>query len=369
MTRWIWKRWALALVAATGMVAAADGQSGNKAADKDTDVIVLKFQGQPDRKVKVVKTTKQPDGMTATEVKDIATGETFTLMDAAPGGAGKDKDKATTQPTPPAAPTKETGLPKAKPRTSDPLMPDPVKPPMAAGAKPPTATAAKPAAPVLPVADPVPEPVKRPGPLARLFGKKPTPAPAMPANVSATAAIPPVSVKAPSLPSAGIPGEPPRAMPPKSVPTPAVTPPTPTIPAPLPIPTIPPLPGGAQSKAGTLNVILPVGYIPADMAMSEDIRKDAAALRDALQPSARVTAAKALAGGRHASTEQVKALLFQAAQADPSPLVKARCIEELTKLGYFTPGFVAHVKAACDDENADVQAAAKAAVAKMTAKR
>ena len=35
----------------------------------------------------------------------------------------------------------------------------------------------------------------------------------------------------------------------------------------------------------------------------------------------------------------------------PCPAVKACCIEELCKLGYFTPDFVAHVKAACADEN------------------
>ena len=360
MTRWIWKRWALALVAAAGMVTAADAQSGNKAADKDTDVIVLKFQGQPDRKVKVVKTSRQPDGKVATEVKDIATGETFTLIDSAPSGA--DKDKAT-PPTPPAPPAKDVGLPRAKSRTNDPLTPDPMRPP--------TATAAKPTPAALPVADPVPEPAKRPGPLARLFGKKPTPAPAMPAagaNVPPFAPVP-VSTKAPSLPGASIPGEPPRAMPPKALPLPPVTPPTPVIAAPLPIPTIPPLPGGSQSRAGAVNVILPVGYIPAEVALSQDIRPHVNTLRDALAPSARVTATRALAGGRHASTDQVKAILFQTAQADPCPQVKACCITELTKLGYFTPAFAAHVKSACDDENADVEAAAKAAVVKMTPKK
>ena len=362
MTRWVWKRWAFALVAATGMVAAADAQ--NKPAAADTDVIVLKFEGQPDRKVKVVKTSKQPDGKTATEVKDIATGETFTLIDSGPGPAA-DKGAVPTPPPPPAG--KETGLPKAKARTSDPLTPDPMPKPAVAPAKPPVPVAAK---PTPPVADPVPEPAKKPGPLARLFGKKTTPAPAMPAatgtgtSAAGSPTSAPVSVKAPSLPTAGIPGEPPRAMPPKPVAAP-----TPVIPAPLPIPTNPPSAGGPQSRAGAVQVILPVGYVPADLAMSQDIKPQVNELQHALAPSARCTAAKTLAGGRHGSSDAVKAVLFQAARMDPCPQVKACCLDELCKLGYFTPEFVAHVKAACDDADPDVSAAARAAAVKMTPRK
>jgi hypothetical protein len=225
----------------------------------------------------------------------------------------------------------------------------------------------------------VPEPAKRPGPLARLFGKKPTPAPAMPANganVPPSAPTPPVpvSTKAPSVPTAGIPGEPPRATPPKpfaAPPTvnPPVLPPTPAIPAPLPIPSIPPLPGGSQSKAGGMQVVLPVGYVPADVALAQDVKPHVNTLQHALAPSARITAVKSLAGGRHGSSNEVKAILFNTAKTDPCPQVKACCIEELCKLGYFTPEFVSHVKTACNDENDDVKAAANAALVKMTPKR
>ena len=373
MTRWMWKRAAAALVAGTALTTSAAAQTGRPA---DPEVIVLKFDGQPDRKVKVVKTTKQPDGKTATEVKDIATGETFTLLDSGPSAA---TPPVSSVPTPPAPPAADTGLPKAKPRTNDILTPDPIRPPLTTGAKP-TPVAAKPTAPAmpaakptppavanLPVPDPVPEPARRPGPLARLFGKKPTPAPAMPA--ANTPPPVPVSTRAPSLPitgvpGGGIPGEPPRAMPPKPV-----TPPSPVVPAPLPIPTTPPNASGPQSRGGSAPVILPVGYVPADVALEQDVKPHVQTLQHALAPSARITAVKSLAGGRHGSTDQVKAAIFQTAKADPCPAVKACCIEELCKLGYFTPDFVAHVKAACADENDEVKAAAKAALVKMTPKR
>ncbi|MBX9581053.1 MAG: hypothetical protein K2X87_12155, partial [Gemmataceae bacterium] len=164
-----------------------------------------------------------------------------------------------------------------------------------------------------------------------------------------------------------------------------VLPPTPAIPVPAPLPTKPPagsdaipLPsipssGGPVSAAPLapgrpVEVVLPVGYVPAGIAQTEEIKPHAVALKTAVAPSRRLLAAKALAGGRHASSDAVKGLLFDAAQADPCPAVRADCIGYLCDLGYFTPGFAEVVKAACDDPSDEVKAAARAATAKMTRK-
>jgi len=100
--------------------------------------------------------------------------------------------------------------------------------------------------------------------------------------------------------------------------------------------------------------------------MADDIRPYATALHNALAPSARMTAAKGLAEGRHGSTDAVKRLLFHATRTDPCPAVKAACIDHLCKLGYYEPAFLRHLKAACDDPAEDVREAARAALVKMT---
>ena len=85
-------------------------------------------------------------------------------------------------------------------------------------------------------------------------------------------------------------------------------------------------------------------------------------------PSARLTAAKALAEGRHRSTEGVKSVLFQAAKMDPCGEVRAACITHLCGLGYFDGQFIDHIQAACDDADPMVRDAAKTACEKMIRK-
>ena len=62
-------------------------------------------------------------------------------------------------------------------------------------------------------------------------------------------------------------------------------------------------------------------------------------------------------------------MLFQAARTDPCPAVKACCIDQLCKLGYYHPAFLEHLKAACTDPDADVQQSARTALSKMTPRR
>jgi hypothetical protein len=103
--------------------------------------------------------------------------------------------------------------------------------------------------------------------------------------------------------------------------------------------------------------------------VNADTRPHAVVLQTALAPSARVIAAKALAEGRHGSSEQVKGVLFQAAKDDPCPAVRAECIGLLCKLGYYHTPFLDHLKAACDDPSEEVQKAARQALHKMTPRR
>jgi hypothetical protein len=75
---------------------------------------------------------------------------------------------------------------------------------------------------------------------------------------------------------------------------------------------------------------------------------------------------RALAGCRHASTDTVKSLLFHSCTSDPCPLVRACCIDELCKLGYYDPVFLTYLKDACNDSSTDVQDAARSALKRMT---
>lgn len=269
----------------------------------------------------------------------------------------------------------------------------------------------------------------KPGLLKRVFGRKkpdagPVPAgttvakpasvvpptPAMPPAVWTTPGAAPIPT--PTLPPLGGTGEPPLSAPvrPVAPPTPViptpVTPPSappPAVPAPLPLPSVPvpaappagvpalppiPVPPGGLSAApampkttqvvpaaraepagpAVVTAVVP-SVSPATAGLTRDIDPHVLALRTELAPSQRAMAAKALAGCRHGSTDAVKSQLFLAAKNDPAPLVRAVCIEELCKLGYFDSAFQAHLQKACDDPSDDVRDAAKAALAKMSPRK
>lgn len=466
MRRWKWQRWAAAVLtgAALTATAAADGPgksgpaarpaapggsgTGAKDGSRPDDTMVLQFPGQPERKVKVVKTTRQPDGSVATEVKDTATGETFTLMDAPPGKAADTPkppaEKLSPWPTDkagakPAAAKEPAAPPKGRPRTADP-DPDPAdgRKSLFGGNNRPNP---------MPTEQPAENPPQRkPGLFSRIFGGKksnPTPQPA--ANTSAmpgptappSASMPPPVRPTPGArPAAPMTGEPPRTMPPRTMPPvtgnpggvrsepvappapvvpvptpmpktglPPLPPPTsnpiptplpgpgsvPSIPAPLPgpmptTPALPPAPGGVgvpsipvppsggptafvPPNGGAIQVVLPAGYVTPMIAADREIQPHAVKLGTALMPSERMLAARSLADGRHGSSDQVKAILFKAAQTDLCPAVKACCIEQLCKLGYYHPAFIEHLKAACADPAEEVQKAARESLYKMTPRK
>ncbi len=163
MTRWNWKRWAFAIVTGTALTGTAALTS---AADlpKTGETITMKFPGQPERTVTIVKATKKPDGSVETEVKDSKNGETFTLIDPAPASKVPVKPAAVSPAVPVPPPVtalpplpKPVGMPEpapARPAFPAPLPPVSVKP---------MPVSAKPYVPVIPplVSKSV-EPVKAP---------------------------------------------------------------------------------------------------------------------------------------------------------------------------------------------------------------
>jgi hypothetical protein len=112
------------------------------------------------------------------------------------------------------------------------------------------------------------------------------------------------------------------------------------------------------------------GYLsPASTALVQEIKPYVFTLRNAMAASERILAMQALAGCRHASSDIVKKVIFQACTSDPCPLVRACCIDELCKLGYYDPAFLNYLKIAYEDPSDDVHESAKEALKKMTPKQ
>lgn len=407
MTRWIGKRGLWGVVAGAAV-------AGGALATEPGDVVTFK-EGTKDRKVTVTKVNKKADGSLEVTGKDAATGDVTTWVEGpvadAPAAGGKTAASAGKAATPPAAPA----LPKAKARTEDPMASPPPMPETPAerdrrlfngkllGRDTPAPTPAAAAATPPPAAEP------KPGLLNRIFGKKSPPVPAaMPgpavttptpgAKVAPTAGEPklaaparpvvtptpapvvktptPVAVPTPGIP---VPMPMPVARPPVSAPpvaAPAVGAPPIAIPVPQPLPPVVPLPtipGVPQSArpGESVHVVLPVGYVPPEVAMNDDLRPHTTVLRDGGASVAdRVAAVRCLAEGRHGSTDRVKEMLFAAATADPAAPVRVACIDHLVRLGYYDPAFVRHVQTLADGAAAGPERdSARAAVGKLTPRR
>ena len=227
-----------------------------------------------------------------------------------------------------------------------------------------------------PTTEPRPAPVESVKPPKPVIPAPVTPPSAPPSSAPLPVPTPPATIPAPVVTAPNTPA-PRTTVPvvpaPSSIPsTPAipVVPATPVIPA-VPstpgLPSIPALPGGMSARQSTVMQAAHMSRMTtAAAALAHDIQPDVTTLRTAAAPSARAMAAKALAGSRHGSTDSVKSILFIACTTDPSPFVRACCIDELCKLGYFEPKFMAHLHKACADESEEVRTAAKEALKKMT---
>jgi hypothetical protein len=279
-------------------------------------VMTLKTAGQPDRKVRVVKSTKAADGRVVTEVKDVATGETLLVSDKSIGG----KTDAVVTTTPMVPPVKSSNLaadmkapptalvPKAKPRTADPLLNGGTKGPAAMTA------AATPKAPA----------PKAPAPAtASTMAKAPAPKPLPATMPSAIAAKP-------------------------AAPTPAT------------------VPTGTVPMAGdAIHVVLPVNYVPAEFRMKEETAGAVATLQQSARPTLRQDAATALAEGRFGARPEIKSILAGAAMHDPAAVVRAHCVTCLSRLGYAEPSYVAFLRQGTVDADPAVKAATAEALAKL----
>src|SRR5579883_3040817 len=274
------KRWLLTgVVASAAWGGSAAGQSPRPAAPPTspapaaTDgqpvggVIVMKTAGQPDRQVRVIRSERMSDGKVVSEVKDLATGEVYTITDVAPGGALDAPAGDASPPRPAAAQrpvmgkvfgSKDGTLPQAKDRAADPLL----AAPPGSGAAPATG----------------PEPRQRF--LSRVFGAKPTPAGT---GTGEQKAAPPAT--APARPAAAG-GWGPAAKPMIPVPPP-VAPAAPPV-----APAAPPAQGPVQAsmteRAG----------VPADQ-MRQEIAQYIQDLRTHSRPSFRMEAATGLCDGRY----------------------------------------------------------------------
>jgi hypothetical protein len=151
----------------------------------------------------------------------------------------------------------------------------------------------------------------------------------------------------------------PRVVPHGTGPTPPAPPVTsqPVLPG---LPSIPALPPGGQSRAQS-GIIQAAHSETADSSLAE-LNTQVAALQSGSTPSRRALAARALAGGWHATSDAVRRMILATAESDPSALVRAVCIEELSKLDYRNPAFVAYLKKACTDPSDEVKRAATAAL-------
>ncbi len=421
MMRWLkqYRFWA-ALIGTTAAVGLAWGHGGMDAPPgpaKKGDVISLKFSEGQDRQFKVLSVEKQADGSFQYELKDTKTGETITLVD-------RDGGLPVTQPAPQK--TKEQAVPKLNlgplptPQSLPAAVPTYTPPPATLPIKPESTQnkngtqSTTSGATTMP--DTPQDPPKKPGLLARIFGSKKTPptdnsnktntttAPSMaPAVAPPSYTMPPQVRPTPGLfPStSGGGAEPPRVLPiqpvapppafqpsapplftqplvpsaptliPSAPPPVAPKPPTlmPNPPAPM-VPGLPtiPIPPSGMSSSG--SPIIQAGYLsPASTALVQEIRPYVLTLRNAMAASERIFAMQALAGCRHASSDIVKKVIFQACISDPCPLVRACCIDELCKLGYYDLAFLNYLKIAYEDPSDDVHEAAKEALKKMTPKR
>ena len=417
MARWFSKRWIWAALAGTtvaiGLAAGRPNGEGPPAGPpgppKVGTTLSLNIDGKGERQFKVTKSDRQPDGTYLSELKDTKTGETITLVDKPnellpPLNPMTPESPKAPAPTKAKAPGKAPAQPPAQPVAA--TMPDPPGPrekekrPIFGrlfGDKDKT-PAPPPGLPPFPGTE-MPDSGKKPGLFGRVFGPKKPTGPSMPAPtgpvVKQSPSAPPAVIPTPTgglppFPVTGVPSgpgstaEPPRVLPTKPAP---VAPPTapafpaPSVPIPFPAPSVPvpsipssgsgflpiPVPGGASANR-PLQMVVPAGYIPAGVAYDRDVQPFVVALQTMDAPSARLTGAKGLAEGRHASSDGVKAVLFQAARMDPCAEVRAACIDHLCKLGYFNPHFLGYIQGACEDVNPMVSAAAKTACAKMIRK-
>lgn len=408
--------WTIAAAAWAGTLAAQ-----TPAAPGGPSIVTLRTAGQPERRVQVLKTERLPDGKILTEVKDLTSGAIFTIADTKPLTGEAAPSLPIVAPALPGATlpgtTVPSNLPQARPRNFDPLLGNTAPMPSSRTSTPtqtefPTLVGklrnnATPAPSLPPGAKPqsaistalfgsYSEPT--PQPLVGKFNEAPgtvkSPAPSnttgLKAAVFGSPASPPVET--PTL-MGKLFGDSPATAPAKSVIRPAptqvvkhqanvirpnavpavpaatarmtiATPPAPALeparPAITQVHQVEPAaslaPVSMDSRDPNFHVVPPK---PMTMKQIEEMVKD---LRMHHKPSQRVEAANALASCPMAGMVEVRQILAEASFRDPIPVVRAHCIELLTKMNYDEPNYRTYVEGLVNDEEPAVQRAARAAV-------
>jgi hypothetical protein len=402
-------------------------------------VVTLRTAGQPDRKLQILKTERLPDGKILTEVRDLATGQVFTVADtkvlgsSEPGQSALPKvAPAAVTVTPPAQPpqylpgtnvTQSNLLPLAKPRQSDPLLGQaPSTMPSTSNVPTPQSTyptlvgklrenrTAAEIAPTTSTVAPQQSAMSKalfgnysdpPQQQSTLVGRITEPSPAKPATtVASSGGLKAAVFGTPTNQPAETPtlmgklfGDKPDATTMPTPPTQAVRPPStgiirpnaaatngpariataipvieqPVAYAPMAAPVMP-KPVIQQAEAVSLR---PISTDPRDpnftvvppkpmtMKQIEDMVKD---LRMHHKPSSRLEAANLLANCPMAGMVEVRQILAEASYRDPVPVVRAHCIDLLTKMNYDEPNYRKYVESLVNDEEPAVQRAARNAV-------
>ncbi|MGL4424474.1 MAG: HEAT repeat domain-containing protein [Gemmataceae bacterium] len=363
------------LVAVFGMVNGV-GIPSMQAADAPT-IITMRTAGQGERKVQVLRTDRTPEGQLATTVKDLQTGEIFMMFDKVLNGPVESVAQKLAATAPPTAPVIDITMPKAKapPGTG---MAERFGAPMTNGANlAKTPPGQKPSffARVMTGQTEATAPAynsysapKPPAPQAAksgfgsLFNTNPGPTvasrigltkPKLPTNVSNTAtttasapvvaspAVKPVTVARPVEPRQMVAEAPPQIQAP--VATPAV----------------------AVVEENMMPMAVPVGMTTPETIMQEELSSALYDLQTSKRPSIRYEAITVLAEGRYGSREEIKRLILESAKSDRSPLVRAYCVNCLSKLGYMDREFVDLVNSQLETTEPALRRACEAAQAKF----
>lgn len=340
---------------------------------KPEQMILMKEPGKPDRRCVVVSAKKQPDGSHTYQVKALDNGEVMTIHDRVPETLGAVQSTEIKKPaTNPHAmdgiklpvdvtSRMEADLPRARPRTDDPLLN-----PKVPGTSTAPVVSAKPIAKSVSTvtnksASPSASKADSPSTLekmrASMFGKseKPSPVPC--------ATCPPKQV-----PSAiAMPGVPATVAKSPQEPLIANMPVEPT-----PITYGPRLPMTVPMVRPMVNEPSPVALYqappdPAKQAVTmerERIEELKESLQTALRPSQRMAAAEELCAPSRITDLDVRAAVMLAAQDDPAGVVRATCIRGMSRVGLRDQAYIALLMACQNDRDKVVREEATFAIEK-----
>ncbi|MGL4422344.1 MAG: HEAT repeat domain-containing protein, partial [Gemmataceae bacterium] len=114
-----------------------------------------------------------------------------------------------------------------------------------------------------------------------------------------------------------------------------------------------------------MPVAVPVGMTTPETIMQEELSSAVYDLQTSKRPSIRYEAITVLAEGRYGSREEIKRLILESAKNDRSPLVRAYCVNCLSKLGYIDREFVDLVNTHLETPEPALRRACEAAQAKF----